>query len=108
MAEKLTVLGVHPVTSEEPCHLIEIAVLGLEKELDFGQITQEADGQPRDNWQVPYDEQVLEEARGKARYAFFFHYLDLAKPLLTPFGPQQLPKPTKMPNHLKGIKYDPP
>jgi hypothetical protein len=66
--------------------LIEILVEGLDKELNLGEVTQEGDGQPRDNWQVPYDEQPLEAADGKSRYAFFFHYLDLGKRLRTSLG----------------------
>ena len=108
MGAKLTVLGVHPIAAGEPCHLIEILLAGSDEDLDFGKVTQEVDGQPRSNWQVPYDEQMLEESEGEVRYAFFFHYLDFAKPLLTPLGSVQLPKPTKLPTHLKGIKYEAP
>jgi hypothetical protein len=108
MALKLSILGVHPVKAEEPCHLIEIAVEGPTETLDFGQITQEQEGQPSMNWQVPYDEQIIEESDGIVRYAFFFHYLNLAKPLQTPCGPIMLPKPTKIPKHLNGIEYEAP
>jgi hypothetical protein len=62
--------------------------------------------EPRSDWQVAYDEQGLEV--GKGRYAFFFHYLDFAKPLLGPAGPIPLPAPTEIPEHLKGIEYEAP
>ncbi len=108
MLAKLTVLGVHPVGADEACRLVEILVEGHDAKLDFGEITQEVKGPPRDNWQVPYDERVLEQRGGKSRYAFFFHYLDFDKPLLTPLGPVSLPKATLAPNHLKSIKYEAP
>lgn len=109
MPAKLTVVGVHPVKSaDEPCHLVELLVEGADDELDFGKVTQEVKGQPRDNWQVPYDEQTLKEGDGKCRYAFFFHYLDLKNPLQTPLGPVKLPTPTDTPKHLKKINYEAP
>jgi hypothetical protein len=58
--------------------------------------------------QVPYDEQVISESDGKARVAFFFHYLDLSKPLLTPAGTLALPPPKKIPARLKDIVYEAP
>jgi hypothetical protein len=69
---------------------------------------QEVAGQPKSNWQVPYDERMLEESDGRIRYAFFFHYLDLKKPLVTPAGSLPLPMPTHQPAHLKGINYESP
>ncbi|MFV2068716.1 MAG: hypothetical protein ACC645_17225 [Pirellulales bacterium] len=89
-------------------HLIEILVEGLDKERDLGEFTQEVNGQSRDNWQVPYDEQLLEQGAGRFRYVFFFHYLDLGKPLLTPLGSVPLPRPTNTPERLESIKYESP
>ena len=77
-------------------------------DFDFGEVTQEVDGQPKMNWQVSYDERVIEESEGNARYAFFFHYLDLKKPLLTSSGSITLPEPTKAPAHLKSFVYESP
>jgi hypothetical protein len=71
-------------------------------------VTQEVAGQPKMNWQAPYDERLLEESEGKARYAFFFHYLDLKKPLLTSAGSIALPKPTKAPPRFQDIVYESP
>jgi hypothetical protein len=39
---------------------------------------------------------------------FFFHYLDLKKPIITPAGSLSLPKPTKQPAHLNDIEYESP
>ena len=109
MPTKLTVVGVHPVeAADEPCHLIELLVEGADNGLNLGEATQEVKGKSRDDWQAPYDEQILEEGDGKHRYAFFFHYLDLKKPLQTPFGPVNIPPCTDAPKHLKKIKYEAP
>jgi hypothetical protein len=42
------------------------------------------------------------------RAAFFFHYLDLSQPLLTPFGPVTVPPESPVPPHLAAIKYEQP
>jgi hypothetical protein len=121
---RIEVIGVYPVRADEPCHLIELWVRDLKGEQPVADFTQEVGGQPRDNWQVPYDERVLNdagtaqvgeesppsiEADGKdLRLAFFFHYLDLSKPLLTPAGPLKLPAVSKRPSRLKFVKYESP
>jgi hypothetical protein len=63
---------------------------------------------PRVNWQAPYDERVISETDTTARVVFFFHYLDLSKPLLTPAGVLRLPLPKDMPTRLKEIAYEAP
>jgi hypothetical protein len=120
----IQVIGVYPVRADEPCHLVELFVRDLIGELPVADFTQEVKGQPRSNWQVPYDERVLNdggtaqvgeqfpgaiEADGnELRLAFFFHYLDFSRPLLTPAGPLALPRETKKPSRLKFFKYEPP
>jgi len=108
MATSAKITGVHPVEAEEPVHLIELLVEGDVGDFDIGNVTQEAVGQPKMNWQAPYDDRLLEECDGKARYAFFFHYLDLKKPLLTSAGALSLPEPTKAPARLEDIEYESP
>ncbi len=95
------ILGVHPIKSSEPCHLLEVDWKPESGTLDWNGITQEIENQPRANWQAAYDEQSL----GNHRWAFFFHYLDLNKPLLTPEGAVILPAPSVLPTHLRHIKY---
>jgi hypothetical protein len=97
--------GVHPVEAPEPCHLIE-AELTQGDSFDWGNVTQEVPGQPRTNWQVPWDERPLDKA--ETRWVFFFHYLDLERPLLTPESPVELPAETPLPQHLTGIEYESP
>lgn len=108
MTAQIRILGVHPVEADEPVHLIERVVEGNVEDFDIGEVTQEVAGESRDNWQVPYDERLLEESEGKMRYAFFFHYLDLQQPLMTPIGSARLPKPTDVPQHLEEFGYEPP
>ena len=108
MPTKATIIGIHPIEADEPVHLFDLLVEGDTDDFDIGNVTQEVAGQPKSNWQAPYDERVLEESDRKIRYAFFFHYLDLKKPLITPAGSLSLPTPTGKPAHLKDIEYESP
>ena len=120
------VVGVYPVTAEEPCHLIELRIPGVSDVFNFGSFTQETPGQPRSHWQVPWMERILSADgtkiladdsgikrkpdlfRGDVRCVFFFHYLDTDRPLLTPFGKVDLPQPTAKPERLSDINYEEP
>jgi hypothetical protein len=104
MANRARVIGIHPVAADEPVHLVEFEVEGNAADFDFGAITQEVPGQPRSNWQAVYDEREI----GANRFAFFFHYLDTAKPLATPVGPLALPPESPVPEHLQSIDYEQP
>lgn len=103
MAEPFRILGVYPINASQPCYLIEAAIGEPIEAFDWGSVTQEDADQPRSNWQVAYDERPLNEER--SRWAFFFHYLDFSKPLLTPVGPLKLPTPSPIPEHLQQIEY---
>ena len=105
MAEPIRIIGVHPISANEPCHLLEIELKAPSDEFDFGLVTQEMPDQPKANWQVAYDEQQVGEKKDACRWAFFFQYLDFDRPLLTPLGPITLPQPTPVPPHLKPIEY---
>jgi hypothetical protein len=90
-------------------YLVEILIEGGGVDaFDVGEVTQEMADTPRMNWQAPYDDQVVSETDGKALVVFFFHYLDVNKPLKTPAGPLALPAPKKMPPRLKEIVYEAP
>jgi hypothetical protein len=103
------IVGIYPVEAPEPVYLVEISIEGGGLDaFEIGEITQEMSDTPRVNWQAPYDDQVISETDGKARVVFFFHYLDLTKPLLTPAGALALPAPKKMPPRLKDIAYESP
>lgn len=104
MATSARVIGIHPVEAEEPVHLVELEVQGGADLGFFVEVTQEAPGKLRENWQAVYDERPV----GENRYAFFFHYLDTAKPFLSSVGSLALPPESPVPEHLRGIVYEKP
>ena len=108
MDGQLRIVGVHAVDAPVPCCLVELAVARSLEPLDFGAISQELSGQPRANWQVPWDERLLAQTADESRWAFFFHNLDCTRPMLTPAGQVDVPVPTPVPDHLQGISYEPP
>jgi hypothetical protein len=121
-----TVLGVYPVRAPEPCHLIELRITGVTTPFDIGAITQPRVGVRRSFWQVPWLEVLLdaegktilardseiskhpELLQGEVRLAFFLHYVDLQRPLETPFGDVTLTAPTKKPRRLRSVRYESP
>ena len=101
------VVGVYAVPeSGEPCYLVEMLVPAGGFEPD--EITQVDPNAPESDWQVPWDERVLEETDEQTRLAFFFHYLDLSLPLKTPWGDLALPAPSQRPDRLASIEYEEP
>ena len=85
--------------------LIEVEITPPAADCDWSAVTQEVPGEPRTSWQVPYDERPLAES---GRWAFFFHFLDLERPLLTPAGRVTLPAPSPAPERLRTIEYEAP
>ena len=120
----INIIGVYSTeATTEPCYLIEAIIEDFQGDLDLAEFTQEVPRQPRENWQVPWDEHILDEEGitgelapfpgplkvfGSQRIAFFFHYLDLSRPLITPIGKVYLPEATKLPDRLSFIGYEPP
>lgn len=121
------IIGVYSVSeAEEPCHLIELAIFDGSGVFPVADITQEIAERAQDNWQVPYSERLVSgdgkrilteefEAEdhpdlwhGDFRLVFFFHYLDVKQPLITPFGTLQLPAPSGRPSRLRAIEYEAP
>ena len=105
MENLIRIIGVHPIPASVPCHIVEIDLNVPLEEFDFGAVTQEMSDQPKDNWQVAYDEQQVGDDDG-SRWVFFFHYLDFEQPLLTPLGPITVPESTPLPTHLSEIEYN--
>lgn len=99
-------MGYTLINAPEPCYLFEVQLDPPNLEYLWGEVTQEVSGQPTENWQVPYDEQPLDESGN--RWAFFFHYLNSNQPLITPEGTITIPEPTSIPEHLTGIEYEAP
>jgi hypothetical protein len=120
---KIVIIGVYPVGVSEPCHLVELLISNHNGTIDIANFTQESPGQPKTNWQVPWDERVLDAAGekdvlgqfpneivadGDLRVVFFFHYLDLDRPLITPVGRIPLPVLTDRPDRLNFLQYESP
>ncbi|MDX1964606.1 MAG: hypothetical protein SFX18_15755 [Pirellulales bacterium] len=102
MSQWARVIGIHPIPAEEAVHLVELE--SNTSDFDFGVVTQEVFGQPQSNWQAAYDELQI----GEKRFAFFFHYLDTTKPLMSAAGLLDLPPESTLPEHLQDIKYEKP
>ncbi|HAH46206.1 hypothetical protein [Gimesia sp.] len=105
MVDPIRIIGVHPISASESCHLVEIELNAPADEFDFGSVTQEMPDQSTDNWQVAYEEQQVGDVEVGSRWAFFFHNLVFERPLLTPLGSIAIPDPTRLPSHLKEIEY---
>ncbi len=97
------VIGVHPFEAPEPCHIFEIEMID-EDSFDWDNVTQVLEGEPRDEWQCAWDERSI----GEGRWTFFFHHLDVEKPLLVEDQSIAFPEPTPIPVHLTRIDYSPP
>jgi hypothetical protein len=120
------VVGLYPVPeAPEPVHLIELLVRDSPG-FDPAKFVQPDLNEPEENWQVAYDERALNESgdvpitesfelsgrpdllKGDVRLVFFMHYLDPARPLMTPFGTVELPDPSDRPQRLSAIEYEEP
>lgn len=120
----MRVIGLHPVEDVVGCYLIEAVIRGASSQPDFGTVTQSRDVRDRPDWQVAYDERLLDSGGrsvqadlfltriddwpSDARVAFFFHDLDIARPLSTPFGEVSLPLPSGRPERLAMLTYEAP
>jgi hypothetical protein len=118
------VKGVYPVDGPEPCHLVEVEISDHVGRVNVRGFTQEWPGKPPSSWQVAWDERVLngdgtEDVAGRfprevvangaaLRLAFFFHYFDLSRPLLTPAGCVSLPPAVRRPERLAFMQYERP
>jgi hypothetical protein len=116
--EKIYMIGVYIVKENKDVHLIEVIINEACSKIDAGRFTQEDPNRPPYNWQVAYNEYYLnhsgdevigdsilkpETSSSPARITFFFYFIDFNRPLLTPYGPVKLSKPTSMPARLKSI-----
>lgn len=99
----MKIVGVHPIVGSQPCCLTEVEIGDGSGAFDRGAVTQEDTTIPRGNWQVAYDETRLNDEA--TRWAFFFHYLDLSKPLRISVGSLAIPAPSPLPEHLRHLRY---
>jgi hypothetical protein len=125
-AVPVRIIGVYSLPERPAVHLIEAEVDAGPLDFDMGDFTQADRRLHKSEWQTAYSDTLLneagdavlaggaqvvwdrdltEEARSIApsRVAFFFHYLDPARPLLTPGGPLAVPPVTPIPARLARI-----
>ena len=105
---RIDILGNYRV-GQEPWRLIEIKVSGVRGQFDFDCLVLSVPGQPRSNWQVPWDGRLLSEdtERGEL-HACFFLYVEGGEPLQTPVGPIALPPVSDRPARLAFVQFEEP
>jgi len=101
--EKLAQARMNTWEHFENLHLLEVTIHPADAEVDWGAFTQRCEDVSEENWQVPYDEQLIDALSG--RWVFFLHDVDFSRPLTTPVGERRLPTPTPRPEHLRHIVY---
>jgi hypothetical protein len=102
----MRVLGVHPIEARQPVHLVEFEANLEDMPIVWESITQSLKDKDQSYWQVPYDERKVPNVNW--RWCFFFHYLDLSRPLSSHVGDLELPEPTPTPEHLGFARYEEP
>lgn len=104
----IEVLGNYRI-GREPWRLVEIKVSALDVPFDFDSLTLPVQGQPKDNWQVVWDERVLsaDQQRGEL-HACFFLFVSSKEPLKTPAGDIVLPPPMDRPARLDWVTFEEP
>ncbi len=120
---QVEVIGVYPVKAHETCFLVELVVRGIKEPVDMGKVTQPILGHSESSWQVPWDEHFLDlsgdspldpdfpdkvPATSAIRVAFFFHQLDVFRPLASPWGNIPLPEVSPRPYRLAFMTYEKP
>ncbi len=118
MPGTIQLVGVYPVDTVDPVHLVEVIVDDPFDDVDWAAFTQDppdivtadVDGtEDGENEAAAHAAQPVEDLPGgQTRVVFFFHALDVARPILSPFGALQLPSPTNRPGRLANVFYGPP
>jgi len=121
--QKLKLKGVYSILNNDEVHIIEFEAEETINDLEISQITQVVDGQERMNWQVPYDEKYFNQAnqligewmdepeaiKKGEKIVFFFHELNLKKPIRTQFGDYEISEIKQIPKWVMEImKYEEP
>jgi len=116
------IIGLHPIPSGEPVHLIEAKVTDYQGLFDIGQVMQPDPALPESNWQSAWRPYLLSvggdsgepyydfepiEIAGLLRFLFYLHDVNLELPISTPFGMVPLPKESPLPTRLNFAKYAP-
>jgi hypothetical protein len=111
--------GIYSLENLPDVHLIELSIDQSPEKVDVGAITQELEETSSGSLQSPWDEKYLDadgtkvigdwadipKGQSHTRLLFFFHFLNLQKPLMTQFGPLTLTTPTPIPDRLNGLVH---
>ena len=118
----LSIIGVYSISESDEVKLIEMLIDCTPSKVEIDKLTQPEKDTPKSSWQAAYDEHYLSEDGTKVigrfgkiptnitytRLAFFLHFVDFEKPLLSQFGELWLPAESPIPDRLKIIvKYEP-
>lgn len=110
-------IGVYKIGGVDSVNLIEIIFEEEINDFNPGEITQEIRNQDKLNWQTAYDEKYLDASGTKIigddfdkpkelvsfRIVFFFHYLDISKPMISQYGLINLTEAKELPERLKKL-----
>lgn len=118
MEKKAVLNGVFPILNEKDVYLFEMIIDDVPANVDFLLFCQKDDNLPEDEWQVPYNEQYLNQEGTavigdaindkntddeKTRVAFFMYIESFDMPLSTPYGDFQIKAESEMPERLRRI-----
>lgn len=116
--DKVEVIGVYKVDTEESVYLIELMIDDKPSNIDVSKIMLIDEELDENDWQVAFDEYYLnpegtevigdycdlpEDDTDKTRICFFMYLFDFDKPITTQYGIINLPKSKKMPRRLSEI-----
>lgn len=119
--ENAELIGIYKIEGVDSVNLIEIIIKEEINEFDPSELTQEIRGQDKLDWQTAYNEKYLNTNGTKIigddierpknlvsfRVVFFFHFLDVSKPLISQYGLMDLIEIEELPERLKKlIEYE--
>jgi hypothetical protein len=123
-ASSVAILGCYSI-GRDPWHLIELRLRNVCEPIDFGAFILPLPGAQECDWQVPWDERLLDDSGekqladdvslrrgpeilyGNPRLCFFM-YLCSNEDLRTPFGSVRLPESTERPSRLNFVQFEEP
>lgn len=119
--------GMHSVSAPEPCHIVDLTILGCTKECErLRNIIYSVLVDCCRTEQAPFGERYLDVETGEiigddrygrdhpeiwtsnVRVAFLMHFLEPDAKIATPYGPAVVPSATPTPKRLAAILYESP
>ncbi len=122
--DMVKIIGLYSVPENADVSLVELSVQKKWNEFDIGNFAQEIENTDRSFWQAPFGEVYLNETGTQVigdyfkepdknskftRLIFFIYFLDVTKPLDTPFGKINLLPKTSQPLRISSqISFEAP